>query len=146
MAEQMDKSLDYNVKQEAKIDATRKLRIGIIGCGGIAHAHVNSYKQMPDVEIVAGCDIVPGKAAAFFKEFGLELKTLYTTLMLDEGFIANVSFYPTLAHNEKIVALYAEAIDRVFAKIAEIKKGGKDAILAALDGKVCQSGFKRLLK
>ena len=72
MAEQMDKSLDYNVKQEAKIDATRKLRIGIIGCGGIAHAHVNSYKQMPDVEIVAGCDIVPGKAAAFFKEFGIE--------------------------------------------------------------------------
>ena len=72
MAEQMDKSLDYNVKQEAKIDATRKLRIGIIGCGGIAHAHLNSYKQMPDVEIVAGCDIIPGKAAAFFKEFGIK--------------------------------------------------------------------------
>ena len=92
------------------------------------------------------CSGFPCLAHFGFKEFGLELKTLYTTLMLDEGFIANVSFYPTLAHNEKIVALYAEAIDRVFAKIAEIKKGGKDAILAALDGKVCQSGFKRLLK
>ena len=66
--------------------------------------------------------------------------------MLDEGFIANVAFYPTLAHNEKIVKLYAEAIDRVFAKIAKILEGGKDAVLEAIDGKTCQSGFKRLLK
>ena len=27
-----------------------------------------------------------------------------------------------------------------------MKKGGKDAILAALGGDVCQTGFKRLLK
>ncbi len=80
MAEQMDKSLDYNVKQEAKIDATRKLRIGIIGCGGIANAHLNSYKQMPDVEIVAGCDLIPGKAKAFFEKGNVEgVKTDYAS-------------------------------------------------------------------
>ena len=39
-----------------------KLRIGIIGTGGIAHAHANAYRQMPDVEVVAGADIIPGKA------------------------------------------------------------------------------------
>ena len=80
MAEQMDKNLDYNAKQEEKIDATRKLRIGIIGCGGIANAHLNSYKQMPDVEIVAGCDIIPGKAKAFFERGGVEgVKTDYAS-------------------------------------------------------------------
>ena len=40
----------------------KKLRIGIIGTGGISNSHVRAYKQMDDVEIVAGADIVPGKA------------------------------------------------------------------------------------
>jgi len=44
-----------------------KLRIGIIGTGGIAHAHLNNYNAIEGAEVVAGCDIVPGKSAAFFK-------------------------------------------------------------------------------
>ena len=63
MAEQkMDAKLDYNVKAEQVVDTTRKLRVGIIGCGWIAEAHVDSYMRMPDAEIVAGCDIIDGKA------------------------------------------------------------------------------------
>jgi predicted dehydrogenase len=48
------------------------VRIGIIGSGGIAGAHANAYKQMPDVTIVAVADVIPGKAEAFIKERGLE--------------------------------------------------------------------------
>ena len=54
-----------------------KLRIGIIGTGGIANAHVNAYKNFPDVEIVAGADLVPGKAAEFLKRHGLEQAKAY---------------------------------------------------------------------
>ncbi|MGM9625137.1 MAG: Gfo/Idh/MocA family protein, partial [Eubacteriales bacterium] len=50
----------------------KKLRVGIIGCGGIAHAHMNAYRQIPEVEIVGGADIIPGKARKFLDEFGLE--------------------------------------------------------------------------
>lgn len=77
----MDKGLDYNVKADtAVVDASRKLRIGIIGCGWIAECHIESYKKMPDVEIVAGCDLIPGKAAKFFKKFGYEnVKTEYAS-------------------------------------------------------------------
>ena len=49
----------------------KKLRIGIIGTGGIAGAHMNAYKQFDDVEIVGGADIVPGKAKAFFEKWEL---------------------------------------------------------------------------
>ncbi|HIS91620.1 MAG TPA: Gfo/Idh/MocA family oxidoreductase [Candidatus Alectryocaccomicrobium excrementavium] len=49
----------------------RKLRIGIIGTGGIAYSHMRSYLQMDDVEIVGASDIVPGKARAFLDEFEL---------------------------------------------------------------------------
>jgi predicted dehydrogenase len=51
--------------------AQKKLRIGIIGTGGIAHAHMSSYLRMKDtVEVVGGSDIVPGKARKFLDEFG----------------------------------------------------------------------------
>lgn len=52
-------------QDEVKIDANRKLKIGIIGTGWIADAHIINYKKMPDVEIVAAADLVPGKARAF---------------------------------------------------------------------------------
>lgn len=50
----------------------KKLRIGIIGCGGIAKRHIEAYLHMPDAEVVAGCDLVPGRAAEFMKSFGVE--------------------------------------------------------------------------
>lgn len=49
----------------------RKLRVGIIGTGGIAHSHMHQYVKFDDVEVVAGVDLVPGKAKAFFEEFGI---------------------------------------------------------------------------
>ena len=74
--------------QEKKtVDASRKLRIGIIGTGWIAGSHIVSYMKQPDVEIVAGADLIPGKAAAFFKKHGLEnVKTDYASHkeMLDD--------------------------------------------------------------
>ena len=56
-----------------------KLRIGIIGTGGIAHAHANAYKTFDDVEVVAGADIIPGKARAFLDEFGWKDAAAYDT-------------------------------------------------------------------
>ena len=50
----------------------KKLKVGIIGTGGIANAHLNSYLRMEDeVEIVGGSDIVSGKAREFFDKAGL---------------------------------------------------------------------------
>ena len=58
-------------QEVAVIDTAKKLRIGIIGTGGIARQHIASYLRQPDVEIVAGADLIPGKARAFFDEFGV---------------------------------------------------------------------------
>lgn len=69
------------------IDTTKRLRIAIIGCGWIAEAHIKSYLRQPDVDIVAGCDLVPGKAKAFFEKFGVQgAKTDYASHkeMLDD--------------------------------------------------------------
>ena len=68
------------VHTETKIDTSKKFRIGFIGCGWIAGSHLNALKNQPDVDIIAGCDIVPGKAAKFFEDGGVEgVKTDYAS-------------------------------------------------------------------
>ncbi|HBQ64103.1 MAG TPA: oxidoreductase [Clostridiales bacterium] len=51
---------------------TKKIKVGIIGTGWIANAHVKCYKQMKDVEITAAADLIPGKADEFFRQQGME--------------------------------------------------------------------------
>ena len=71
-----DKSMaglnDFEAKVEKVVDTTKKMRVGIIGCGWIAEAHVKAYLNQPDVEIVAACDLIEGKAAALMNKFGVE--------------------------------------------------------------------------
>lgn len=55
--------------EEDTVDVTRRLRFGIIGTGWIAESHIESLKKMPDVDIVAGADLIPGKAEKFFKRY-----------------------------------------------------------------------------
>lgn len=64
--------LDFNVEHEKEIDTSKTLKVGIIGTGWIADAHIQQYIKMPDVEIVAGADLIEGKAEAFFKKHGVE--------------------------------------------------------------------------
>ena len=74
MAENNNKILDaFKENQTVDVISTdKKVKVGIIGCGWIADAHIVEYLRMPDVEIVAGADLVPGKAEAFFKKHGVE--------------------------------------------------------------------------
>jgi predicted dehydrogenase len=70
-----------NTEGAAQVDASRRVRVGIIGTGWIAAAHMEGYLRMPDVDIVCGADLVPGKADAFFKRYGLEGVRTYTSHM-----------------------------------------------------------------
>jgi predicted dehydrogenase len=54
------------------VASARPVRIGIIGSGGIASAHVGCYKQIPEAQVVAVCDVVPGRAKAFIERHGLD--------------------------------------------------------------------------
>ncbi|MBP3397055.1 MAG: Gfo/Idh/MocA family oxidoreductase [Clostridia bacterium] len=78
MAEDKDLNAFKESQEVTVIDTSRKLRIGFIGCGWIAGSHIKSFKKQPDVEIVAGCDLIPGKAKAFFEKNEVEgVKTDY---------------------------------------------------------------------
>ena len=78
----------------------------------------------------------------FLNEKPLVLKTLYTQLMLERGFLASTLFYSSYAHTPQIVANYAQKTDEAFAVIAEALQNGKAE--GMLKGPVCHSGFTRL--
>jgi predicted dehydrogenase len=55
----------------------KKVKVGIIGTGWIAEAHVANYLKCEDVEIVAAADLIPGKAEKFCKANGISGIRLY---------------------------------------------------------------------
>jgi len=86
--------------------------------------------------------IAPLGHFSFEYEKPLVLKTLFTQLMLDRGFLATTAFYASYAHKEKHIEDYANAVLESFKII-------KEAILSKdsesyLKGPVCHAGFKRL--
>ncbi len=49
-----------------------KLRFGIVGAGGIAHAHARALRGLGEiVALVAACDSIPAAAERFGQEFGI---------------------------------------------------------------------------
>ena len=83
----MDKGLDAfkNETVETVVDTSKKVKVGIIGCGWIASSHIEQYLKMEDVEIVALADLIPGKAERFAQRFGIENARYYES---DEALIA----------------------------------------------------------
>lgn len=62
--------------------ADKKLKVGIVGCGGIMKwSHLPAYAKIDEVEIVALCDIVPGRCEEV-KEFA---RTTHNTHILDNA-------------------------------------------------------------
>lgn len=67
-----------NQTEESSVKSDRKLRIGVIGTGGISGSHIKTYIAQPDVELVAGCDLIPGKAEKKFEEYEVKDAKFFT--------------------------------------------------------------------
>lgn len=89
-----------------------KLKIGIIGCGGIANQkHFPALKKNADLnEIVAFCDIFPERAEKAAKEFGAPGAKVYTDYraLLDDPKVEIVHVCtPNVSHSEIAIAAFA---------------------------------------
>lgn len=92
---------------------------------------------------ISVCGIYPlGHFSFDYKESSV-LKTLFTQLMLDEGFLATTAFYASYSHRENHIKDYLKAVDKAFSFISKAIKDGNPA--GYLKGPVCHSGFRRLI-
>ena len=124
-----------------------KLRIGIIGTGGIANMHHLCYEANEDAEVVAGCDIVPGKAKAFFKNRGCpdaksfdSMEAMFKAVELDA---VSVCTYNT-THAECTIASLQRGLPVLLEKPMCVTMDEARAITAAekKSGKFVTVGFQ----
>ena len=85
---------------------TDDIRVGIIGSGGIAKAaHMPGYLATEGVQVVAACDVMPGRAQAFADEFGMPAAyDSYEEMLAKEDLDAVSVCTPNYAHKDATVA------------------------------------------
>jgi glutamate-1-semialdehyde 2,1-aminomutase len=70
------------------------------------------------------------------------LRTLFTQLLLERGYLATAAFYATLAHRDEHVDGYLAAVQDAFARLATALDQG--SVAEALHGPVARAGFFRM--
>ena len=95
MSDSILNSFTQSVEKDEK-SYGKKFKVGIIGTGWIAEAHIESYLEMDDVDIVAAADLIPGKAEKFIARYN------------KDGRLDNVRYYPShkeMLDNEELDAV-----------------------------------------
>lgn len=120
------------------------MRVGIIGAGNIARfAHIPGYQKLPDVEIVAICDIIEPKVKQVAAEYGIAKTFTDYRQMLKLPLDAVSICVPNSVHAEAaMVALQAGAnvlCEKPMAMNAA--QAGQMVRTAAEAGKILMMGF-----
>ncbi|HZO87146.1 MAG TPA: Gfo/Idh/MocA family oxidoreductase [Chthonomonadaceae bacterium] len=77
-----------------------KIRVGIIGCGGISKAHLTELSRAEDVELAAFCDIVVERAQKHADTYGGKVYDNASKMLEDTPLDAAYILIPTYAHGE----------------------------------------------
>jgi glutamate-1-semialdehyde 2,1-aminomutase len=86
--------------------------------------------------------IPPLSHFAFISENPMSMKAFFVQLMLERGFLASTLFYSMFAHSREHVEQYLQAVNDVFARIAQAKETG--ILEKELKGAPASKGFTRL--
>lgn len=123
-----------------------KIKVGIIGTGGISRAHHNAYMKAGGFEIIAVCDIFEEKALRAAEEWDVPKKNAFTSfdkmLEMDEIDTISVCTY-NQAHRDPAVASL-QAGKHVFCEkpMAATLEDATDIVRAAkVSGKILQLGI-----
>ena len=80
-----------------------KIRVGIIGCGGIANGkHMPAISKVKEVDMVAFCDIIEERAIEAAKKYGTpdaKVYTDYKELLKDESIVTVHVCTPNRSHS-----------------------------------------------
>lgn len=115
---------------------SKKLKVGIIGCGGIANGkHMPAIKKIKETEMVAFCDIIKKRAKKAAKEYGTKNAKVYEDykkLLQDESIDTVHVLTPNDSHAPITVAALDAGKDVMCEKpMAKTAAGAKKMVNAA---------------
>jgi len=125
-----------------------KVRVGVIGCGGIGQHHLKRLTTIKSVEIVAACDTNQSNLEQYGKEARLTKKRLFTDyrlLLANGGVDAVIICLPT--HLHATVSIEAFKTDKhVFCEkpiALNFSEAKKMVEAATKSGKILQIGLQK---
>lgn len=87
-----------------------KIRVGLIGCGGISKSHLPHLSKSEDVELAAFCDVVVERAQKRAEEYGGNVYDDAAKMLAAEKLDAAYILIPTYAHGAPERACIAAGI------------------------------------
>ncbi|MCM8809514.1 MAG: Gfo/Idh/MocA family oxidoreductase, partial [Candidatus Omnitrophica bacterium] len=75
-----------------------EIKIGFIGCGGIANAHMNALSKIEGVKFLGMCDVDENRAKAASEKFGGKFYTDYKKMLQELELDACFICLPPFAH------------------------------------------------
>ena len=130
----------------------RTVKVGIIGCGGIGqNKHMPSLHKIPNVEIVAFCDLIEERAQMCKEKFGTPdafVCTDYKQLLAIEDIEVVHVLTPNREHAQITVdALYAGKHVMCEKPMAKTAEGARQMVAAAkATGKKLAIGYQHRMK
>ena len=118
------------------------LKIGMVGMGGISHAHVDGWLEIPEAKVICVCDIRPEKADEAAAKTGAKAYYDFDEMLASESFDILDICLPTYLHAdfackalehdihvlcEKPISLKREDVARVYGTA---KAHGKNVMIA----------------
>lgn len=85
--------------------STRPLRVGLIGCGGIAATHLHCYQHNPNARVVAVADLNEGAATALAEQADARAYTDYPDMLARETLDAVGLLTPPSSHHDIGIAV-----------------------------------------
>lgn len=129
------------------MSTAKKLRVGIIGTGGISHSHMAGYKRLGDrVEVVAACDIDEDKLTAYCKQYDIPKQyTDFSEMMAKEELDCVSVCTWNSVHKDATVAALRGGANVLCEKPMAMNTAEAEEMLAVSKetGKLLQVGFVR---
>jgi len=89
----------------------KKLKIGLIGCGGIAGVHAERLKTIDNVLMVAFSDIVKEKAENYSKKYGGKPYADWREMLRKESLDIVYIAIPPFAHEDEVIVAAEKGIN-----------------------------------
>jgi virulence factor len=121
-----------------------RLRVGVIGTGGIARVHLAALGALPDVDLAALCDRDPGRLTAAATRWGARQTRAYTDFrqMLDE---VRPDAVWVLVSVPATFAVTSECLSRGVPTLLEKPPGLRTAETQALAGLSARHGTRAMV-
>jgi UDP-N-acetyl-2-amino-2-deoxyglucuronate dehydrogenase len=110
---------------------TQPLKFAIVGCGVIAPTHALSIAELPDVTLVAVCDIVREKAELLAETYPADVYTDYSEMLRRADIDVVCVLTPSGLHAEVGIAAARVGKHVIVEKPMDVSLAAADALIAA---------------